>query len=95
MHGQCRSETRKGHVWKARSLFRDEEAAGSNPATPTRKHQVTRYRCPLGTLRLSRCPILGARREPILYEGLIPFARSTVPAQVRACLGPHEDPLGD
>ena len=43
---------------------RDEEAAGSNPATPTGKRQVTRH---LVACRLyyafPGCPILGARWE--------------------------------
>jgi len=43
---------------------RDEEAAGSNPATPTHK---TAGHTLLGDLRfvfrLYRCPILGAKRE--------------------------------
>ena len=43
---------------------RDEEAAGSNPATPTREWQVTRHlvACP-SALRAPGCPILGAHWE--------------------------------
>ena len=41
---------------------RDEEAAGSNPATPTKKPQVTCYEVACcSCVLLSRCPILGAK----------------------------------
>jgi hypothetical protein len=49
--------------------LRDEEAAGSNPATPTEETAGHSASCDLRfAFRLSRCPILGVTWEPILVR---------------------------
>jgi hypothetical protein len=51
-------------------LLRDEEAAGSNPATPTKDFPGQRPLFFLSASRVARwCPILGAKWEPILVGG--------------------------
>ena len=78
-----------GGVWRslAARFVRDEEAAGSNPATPTRKPQVTGclVLCGLRS-RLSRCPILGVKWEPILGLGARHWWR-TAAAKLRLSRG--------
>jgi hypothetical protein len=50
----------------AARFVRDEEAAGSNPATPTQKSQVTARLCGLALRFTSRC--VGVYLEPELYQ---------------------------
>jgi hypothetical protein len=73
----------------AARFVRDEEAAGSNPATPTTKPQVIPHEaaCDL-RLPLSRCPILGAKPESASSSGISPAAvELAVPLDDRAVAG--------
>jgi hypothetical protein len=65
-----RSSGSGGQLAMGPGLLRDEEAAGSNPATPTRISAGQRASFFLSASRVVRwCPILGAEWEPILVGG--------------------------
>jgi len=61
--------------------LRDEEAAGSNPATPTLKPQVTHHKAACGSFSPLPMSYFGSERKPILQ--LTSLTRYSGPGDVK------------